>query len=397
MSGAPTPLRTSLTAVPSIPQDGVDVVNRIMKSGQLFRYGETENSNSKVSLLESDIADYFGKKYAIAVNSGGSAIFLSLVSLGVKAGDDIMLNAFTLAPVPGAISHAGGEVLLLDTTSELVLDINSLKYAIESSDSKVLVLSYMRGHIPNMDEIMDVVNKYDLLLIEDCAHVFGARWKGRLLGTFGAASCFSFQTFKQLNGGEGGLILTDDEDLACKAILMSGSYMLFDQHPCRPSDEVFKRWGNLMPNYSLRLNELSAAVVRSQLPLLRNKITDWREIYDELSKGIGTIKGLTVPTINENIEPTPTSIQIIANYSTHQIENAINKAGELGLNIKWFGAEAIGFTSTVKDWGYISDRTGLGSNPKTMDKLLDIRLPVTLSRVDCNTIIDIISYSFIDS
>ena len=394
MADEPMPLRTSLTEVSPIPQKGIEIVDGILKSGQLFRYGETDGLSSQVSLLESELADYFGKKYAIAVNSGGSALFLALASSGVKAGDCVMLNAFTLAPVPGAIFHAGGEVLLLDITSELTLDIESLRYAIESSNSKVLLLSYMRGHIPNMDEIMKVVDEYDLLLIEDCAHVFGAKWKGQLLGTFGAASCFSFQTYKQLNGGEGGLILTDDENLASKAILMSGSYMLFGQHHCRPSDEVFAKWKNLMPNYSMRLNEISAAAVRSQLPLLAKKLSDWNKIYSNISKGIEDIGGLRIPKQNPDIDSTPTSIQIIADFSTEQIEDAIFKAGGLGVNIKWFGTEAIGFTSTPKDWNYIDNISGLGNNIEIMEKLLDIRLPATLNEADCSTIINIIRYSF---
>ena len=98
-----------------------------------------------------------------------------------------------------------------------------------------------------------------ITVIEDCAHTMGARWAGRATGSFGR---FSLQAYKHVNAVEGGLIATDDEDVAARAILYSGSYMLYRQHRARPSDAAFARWKDVTPNFSLRMSNLAAAVAR---------------------------------------------------------------------------------------------------------------------------------------
>ena len=126
----------------------------------------------------------------------------------------------------------------------------------------------MRGHFGDLEEIQKLCKEHGVLLIEDCAHTLGGEWNGKKTGTFGIAGCFSLQTYKQINAGEGGIIITDDEDLAAKAILYSGSYGLHHQNGNAPSKEVFAKYEGMIPNYSLRLNELAAAVSLPQLDSL---------------------------------------------------------------------------------------------------------------------------------
>ena len=392
MGSPPKALDFSLISVAEIPQNGKDRVAKLIDSGNLFRYGEGEDS--AVAQFEREFANFFGKKYAIAVNSGGSALFISLKAAGAKKGDIVMLNAFTLAPVPSAIEHCSCETVLLDTTDDLVVDIESLKHAIETTGAKFLLLSYMRGHIPNMDEIMQVVKDNDLILIEDCAHVMGAKWKNHDMGTLGDVSCFSLQSFKQVNGGEGGVILCDDDDVAAKAILMSGSYMLYEQHSVRPPNEVFDKWVGTTPNFSMRLNEISAALVSSQLPLLRDKIATWNNVYGKIASGIHEISGLTLPNISPHLQPAPTSIQFFCSHSEDEIRTALATAKSLNLNIKWFGdSQARGFTSNHHHWNYLT-RQEIKNTDIVMKGLLDIRLPSDLSEQQCKDIIAILRYSF---
>ena len=394
MDSPPKALDFSLTSVAEIPQSGKDKVAELLDSGSLFRYGERQGGDSAVAQFERQFADFFGKKYAIAVNSGGSALFVALKAAGANDGDIVMLNAFTLAPVPSAIEHCSCETILLDTTSDLVVDIESLKHAIETTGAKILVLSYMRGHIPNMDEIMQVVRDNNITLIEDCAHVMGAKWKDNDMGTLGDVSCFSLQSFKQVNGGEGGIILCDDEDIAAKAILMSGSYMLYEQHLSRPPSEVFDKWVATTPNYSLRLNEISAALVSSQLPTLREKIAAWNNVYAQIASGIQSIDGLSIPNISPHLQPAPTSIQFFCSHGEDEIITALAAAESLGLNIKWFGdSQPRGFTSNYHHWNYLSKQE-MENTDAVMKGLLDIRLPSHLNEQQCKDIIAILRYSF---
>ena len=97
-------------------------------------------------------------------------------------------------------------------------------------------------------------------MIEDCAHTLGAGWNGKATGTWGRAGCFSLQSYKHANSGEGGLLATDDEDVAAQAILLSGSYMFYAPHRARPDEVVFERWKYVTPNFSLRMSNLAAAL-----------------------------------------------------------------------------------------------------------------------------------------
>ena len=240
----------------------INDVTDLLKSGRLHRYGEFSGTIPHVSLLEEEFAQYVGAKYTLGVNSGGCAIYLALKSLGIGSGDKVLVNAFNLTPVPGAIHHAGASAVLVEIDNDLRIRLSDLEFKAEASEAKVLLLTHMRGHIANMDKVMAICKKYDLLLVEDCAHTMGAKWNGKFTGTFGKVGCFSTQTFKHINSGEGGLLSTDDDDVAARAILSSGSYMLYPQHCNAPPLSVFEKYKYITPNLSMRMSNLVACVLR---------------------------------------------------------------------------------------------------------------------------------------
>ena len=174
--------------------------------------------------LEEEFAKYMGTKFCAAINSCGCALFLALKSVGVEFGEEILMNAFTLAPVPGAISHCGAKPVLVEVLEgTFTIDFEDLaekaKKIKNPSGRKYLLVSHMRGHICDLEKLAEICEKLEIVLIEDCAHTMGASWNDKLTGTFGKVSCFSTQTFKHVNSGEGGLLVTDDEDIAAKVIL----------------------------------------------------------------------------------------------------------------------------------------------------------------------------------
>ena len=146
-------------------------------------------------------------------------------------------------------------------------------------------------------------------VIEDCAHTMGGAWDGRPTGTFGIAGCFSTQTFKHVNSGEGGLLVTDDEDLAARAILLSGSYMLYGQHGARPGDDVFERHRLTTPNFSMRMSALTAALVRPQLGMLAKRAEVWNARYAQLAESLGQLDGVRVPERDQREQFVASSIQ----------------------------------------------------------------------------------------
>ncbi len=373
-----------------IPEAGIDAAVRLMRDGRLFRYGEDRNSIPEAALLEEEFADYAGRKFCLGVNSCGCALFVALKSVGVDAGDKVLMNAFTLAPVPGAIAHAGAEAVMVDIDDDYVIDIDDLDQKASASGARFLMLSYMRGHIPDMDALMAVCVRHDLIVIEDCAHTMGAGWNGQLTGTFGAVGCFSTQTFKHINSGEGGLLVTDDEDIAARAVLFSGSYMLYAQHRARPSLDVFERHRYQTPNCSMRMSGLVAAILRSQLPILENRNSNWRTIYDTLAPMIAEIDHLRMPARPEKEEFVPSSLQFsIEGLSDEQIDVFLQYADAHGVHVKWFGSrDPIGFTSRHDHWRYLSghNSTDVPNADRVLHGLCDIRLPAWLTADDCSTI-----------
>jgi len=118
----------------------------------------------------------------------------------------------------------------------------------------------MRGHIGDLEEIKKICDENNVTLIEDCAHALGATFNSKKVGSFGLAGCYSMQAYKQINAGEMGMCITNDDDLCARIIITSGSYMLYNQHGTLPSDKIFEKWQYTEPNFSMRASEFSAGI-----------------------------------------------------------------------------------------------------------------------------------------
>ena len=223
-------LTEEFTRQEPIPQAGIKRALEWMTSGRLHRYNTAAGEISEVSLLEKEYAEYVGAQYCLGLSSCGSSIYVALKSVGVVPKDKVLCNAFTLAPVPRAIEKAGAVPVFVEITEDYLTDLEDLKHKAKQSGAKYFLLPHMRGHIADMDRLTEICSCFGISLIEDCAHTVGCRWGAKFTGTFGSVGCYSSQIYKHMNSGEGGLLVTDDQDLIARAILYSGSYMLYE-HP----------------------------------------------------------------------------------------------------------------------------------------------------------------------
>ena len=367
-----------------ISQEAIDAATEVLKSGRLHRYNTIENELSETALLEEEYATYQQSKYCLACASGGYAMSVALKAAGLKLGESVLTNTFTLAPVPGAISNAGGSPIFVEITKDLVLDLEDLSKKAEESGARFLLISHMRGHLVDMDQLMEIVNENNLILIEDCAHTMGAQWKDQRSGNFGLAGCFSTQTYKHLNSGEGGLLTSNDEEFMARAIIYSGSYMLYERHGAAPSSRVFEDIRLETPNYSGRMDNLRASILRPQLKNLEKNITRWNERYRLVESALKEIKGIEVPLRFEEEGYVGSSIQFrIPGITLTEAELFIKKNKELGVELKWFGNDdPSGFTSNHKSWKYVG-RQQLNNSDEILSSLFDLRLPLTFSIDDC--------------
>src|SRR6056297_1143065 len=282
----------SFTQQEPIPEDGIAAALEVMRHGRLHRYNLAPGEEGETALLERDFAAMTGAAYALAVASGGYALATALRAVGVAPGDRVLTNAFTLAPVPGAIAGIGAVPVFVGVTEGLVIDLDDL--AANAGQADVLMLSHMRGHVCDMDRLMDICAKAGITVIEDCAHTMGASWRGVPSGRHGLVGCYSTQTYKHVNSGEGGLLVTDDDAVMARAVMLSGSYMLYGRNGTVPPDAAFEAVKYDTPNISGRMDNLRAAILRPQLARLADRCADWTARYKVVEEGLRGTPGLTL-------------------------------------------------------------------------------------------------------
>jgi dTDP-4-amino-4,6-dideoxygalactose transaminase len=375
-----------------ICEEAIERAVEILRSGKLHRYNVAPGEDGEAALLEAEFARYMGRKYCLATTSCGTSMYIALKSLGVKPGDTVLCNAYTLAPVPGAIENAGAKVELVEITGDYTIDLEDLDRKAGASGATWFLISHMRGHMVDMDRLMQVCEKHNLTLIEDCAHTMGARWDGKLSGSFGAGACFSTQTYKHMNSGEGGLFVTDDDEAMARAIILSGSYMLYGRHGARPELEVFDRVKYHTPNYSTRMDNLRAALLRPQLRVLDEQCRRWNERYQALEAGLKQIPGIRVPERDPKEYYVGSSIQFnLPEADEKAIRAFLAAALERGVELKWFGSvEPVGFTSAYHSWRYFGQLPDLPETNRVLATMCDMRVPLTFTLEDCATIVEII-------
>ncbi len=385
-------LARDLTEPEPIPEAGIARACELMRSGRLFRYGEMGADQNDVALLEQEFAAFVGRRYCVAVNSGGAALCLALKVLDLQPGEPVLVNGFTLAPVPGAILHAGGRPVLVEVGPDYVIDCEDLRAKARASGARILLLSHMRGHIADMDAVMAACDELGLLLVEDCAHALCAAWGGRAIGTFGAAAAFSAQTYKHLNAGEGGFLVLDDDDRIARAILHSGSYMLHAQHRSAPPAEVIAVWEERTPNFSMRMTALAAALLRPQLHDLPRRAARWNAIHDRIGAAIARSQHVRLPPRSPKERYGATSVQFsLLGFDDAEIAAVLDRCAARGLPIKWFGAgRQRGFTSAPRHWRYAGEQGPMAQTHAILAGLCDIRTPLSLTDEDCDLVADIL-------
>ena len=251
-----------------IPDEAIAAALKVLRHGRLHRYNLQDGETGETALLEVEFAAHLGAKFCLAVASGGYALCTAMRAVGVGPGDRVLSNAFSLAPVPGAIASLGAAPVFVEVTEALTIDLVDLKQQIQASGARTLLLSHMRGHICDMDRLMEICTQAGVTVIEDCAHTLGASWRGVHSGLHGLVGCYSTQTYKHLNSGEGGLLVSDDAALMARATILSGSYMHYDRHRAAPAAAEFEAIKYDTPNISGRMDNLRAAILRPQLRAL---------------------------------------------------------------------------------------------------------------------------------
>ena len=369
-----------------LPDSVYERVRNVMASAQLFRYGDTSGGPSEAALLEKEMAEYLGVKYALAVNSASSAIFLALAASGVVPGDKVLTSAFTFTAVPGAIMHAYAQPVLVESDRAFHLDLDDLRQRI-TPETKALVLSHMRGHVSDLDTISEICQENEIFLIEDAAHSLGVGWGDQLTGTVGDAGCFSFQSNKIINAGEGGLLVSNHEEFMVKAVILSGAFEdHWKEHFIESS--YFEKYARRLPKYNFRMNNLSAAIVRSQIDLIAVKRERYLYNHRMLVKGLSENSYLEIPERLPKEQPAPNTLQIrLKGMSEAQKIAFSNQLKAMGLKHAIFGLDP-GNDRAFWNWEYLE--ISPDCYPQTVDLLMntcDVKTPYEWEKDDIDRVI----------
>lgn len=255
-----------------------EAVNRVLRSKLLFRYDARPLEHTEVGQFESALCAYFNVKHALAVSSGTAAITLSLMALGVKAGNEVICSSFAFAADPSSILLAGATPILADAGQDIHMDPVDLEARITKKTKAILVV-HQRGQAGNIEAILDVARRYSLHVVEDAVPAMGAKIGEGHLGTFGSVGAFSTQADKSLNTGEGGFLITNRTDLFEKAVLLSGAYETRSRKHC--TWEMVAREQEF-PLFNFRMDEIRGAIARVQLEKLPRRLATLQQNYQRI-------------------------------------------------------------------------------------------------------------------
>lgn len=375
-----------------IPAAAREEIERLLQSGDLFRY--TAPENAPVSLLEKEFAEFMGVKYALAVSSCSAALFLSLKALGLPRGARVLIPAFTFAAVPSSIVHADCVPVLAEVSENFRLNIDDFAARLDDNIDAVII-SHMRGHTSDMDAIMALCAERNIPVIEDAAHSLGTTWHGKKIGTIGQIGCFSFQSYKLLNSGEGGIMITNDPDIVARAVIMSGAYEHnWKKHQCQTEEdaqaltEAFGRWQNQLPLYNLRLNNLSAAIVRPQLAEVARRVRDGRRNHDYVADKLNSSPWIDVPEKLGPEERAPDSIQFnLVGMNEDEVRAFEEAAAKRGVKVQIFGLSTDN-ARAFWNWQFMDVIPSLPETREMLMKACDTRLPARLQLPELDLIAD---------
>ena len=272
---------------PKIEQEEIDEVVECLKSGWI-------GTGPRVNKFENAFCDYIGSKYAIALNSCTAALHLSMLISGVSIGDEVITTPMTFAATANAILHTGAKPIFVDVEKDSMNIDPTLIEKVISPKTKAILPVHFAGRPCNMDHIMEIAQKNNLLVIEDAAHAVEAKYKGKKIGNIGDMTCFSFYVTKNLVTGEGGMITTNNEEWSKKIKIRALHGMTSDAR-MRYANENYKHYQVIAPGFKYNMMDIQASLGIHQLKRLDKNFDRRKEIWNIYNKAFENLP-VTTPS-----------------------------------------------------------------------------------------------------
>ena len=270
-----------------IAEEEKAAVLRVLDKKRLFRYLANGIDDSEASQLEAGYRDLLSRKHALAVNSGTAALIAGLVGVGVGPGDEVIVPAYTYIATAAAVIGAHAVPVIAEIDSSLNLDPSDFEKKI-TPFTKAVIPVHMRGVPARMNEILAIARRHNLKVVEDVAQANGGMYRGKMLGSMGDVGCFSLQQYKVITAGEGGVVVTDDDEVYQRCGMVHDSAIRFWQGE-----------GSIagFPGVNYRLSELSAALALAQFQKMPAILARLRAVKARVVSQIRHVPGIKLQDV----------------------------------------------------------------------------------------------------
>ncbi|MBQ3125273.1 MAG: DegT/DnrJ/EryC1/StrS family aminotransferase [Clostridia bacterium] len=271
-------------------------VLEVLEGRYLFRYGaaDTEGYTHKVVDFEDALKETMGAKYAVATTSGTCSLLASLAALGIGAGDEVIVPGYTFIASISTIMLSGAIPVLAEIDESLTIDVTMIEELI-TPKTKAIMPVHMLGNPCKLNKIMEIAKKHNLYVIEDCCQAVGASYQGKRCGTHGDIGAFSLNIFKTISTGDGGAVITNNENFYERAF----GYHDQGHKPNRTGVEIGNR---SIIGMNMRMNELTGAVALAQTRKLDDILTTLRKNKAMLKGMLSDLPHISFRTINDEGE-----------------------------------------------------------------------------------------------
>lgn len=290
-------MKRILVSGPWITQKEINYVNDAVTNAWY------ENANIYHKRFEKAFAEYIGDKFAISLPSCTSAIYLSLLSLDIGPGDEVIVPDSTWIATSAPISYVGATPVFADIDKKTwCLSIESFEKLINSKTKAVIPVD-LYGNMPDMDNLRNIAQRHKIAIIEDAAEAIGSEFKGYKAGSFGDTGVFSFHGSKTLTTGEGGMLITNQEDIFHRCLFLR-------DHGRKPGDKKF--W-NTEVAYKYKMSSMQAALGLAQLERIDELVGRKRQIFNWYQSELGNIQGITLNYEAPNTKNTYWMVTVVLN------------------------------------------------------------------------------------
>jgi dTDP-4-amino-4,6-dideoxygalactose transaminase len=363
---------------------------RAIRSHLYFRYDFRAYGDTECGQLENELCRYFDTRYALVTSSGTTALTLALLAAQVPAGSLIACPGFTFVATPSAIVLAGCRPFLVEVDDNLHIDLADLRRR-WTPEIKGIMVVHMRGFAADVEALADFAAEMGVPLIEDAVPALGAELNGRKLGTYGLAGAFSTQSDKSLNCGEGGFLVTSDSGLFARAVVLSGAYE--GRVRCHFPDGEPPLSSDLdLPLFSFRMDEIRAAMLRSEMTRLPIRLEHFRRNYDYVAGALRDVPGIL---IRQPVAPGAylgeAFIFLVRDGDADWFARALCREG---IDARNLGSPSDDNVRAFWNWRFLHGtadiaaiKAQLPATARYLEQAVDIPLSSTLSAEDCDHLV----------